>query len=986
MALAALQRGQQALAGGDIEAAVSWLERASRYAAEDPAPLLTLAAALLAAGDCAAAARHFAEVARRCDLREAWLGRAVTCLRLGCIAEAVQALQDCLSRHRWEAGSAGVASAVAETAGLPGWCALSSDETVAFGLIAPGTAVRITTETGTLLPGDAVPPGARRLQVAADGTALLGSPIEVALIRRVEGVVAPRDGGLEGWAWHPGDAARDPELLVSDGSQTLRVTANDQSMRAARPLTRPRRFSVPPAALARFAGAVTVTGLDGTPLAGSPLDPAAPLRAAAEPACAVARAWPIDPGRRTAPRTMPRPPIPATSVAGAGRALRRPVAVVVPVYRGRSETLDCLNAVRRTVPPGTAVIAVDDCSPDPVLASDLKRRAMRGAIRLIRLERNRGFPGAANAGLRAAYGLDGAPDIVLLNSDTLPTSGWLECLQAAVHRAPDIGTATPLSNDATILGYPDPGAPEPPPAGAALARLSRMAARANPDVAVEIPTAVGFCMYIRRECLQQVGVFREDLFAQGYGEENDFCLRARQLGWRHVAVPGAYVAHLGGRSFAASREALVARNLDVLEQVHPGYRALIADWISRDPLLPARRRLDALRWHAAHASGSGSVLLITHDLGGGVERCVGERCRAIRAAGRTPILLRPVLDRSGTAAALERAYLPGLCQVDGDTERWPNLRYRIPGELEDLAHLLRPARPVGMEVHHLLGHHHAVLDLARRLGIRYEVRLHDYAWFCPRVSLVGRSGQYCGEPAVGECVACVADLGSRIEEEISVPDLVARSASELAGATRVVAPSRDAATRLQRHFPAILPEVEPHEPDRYAPDRYAPDRYANADPAPRCLEPRVCVVGAIGQEKGFDILLACAQNAAARDLGLSFMVVGHTVDDPRLLETGRVTITGPFKPAEAESLIRAQRTPLAFLPSVWPETWCLALGEAWRAGLSVAAFDLGAPAERVRATGRGWLLPLGLPADQINDALLNFLPLAAERNVLQTGW
>ena len=60
-------------------------------------------------------------------------------------------------------------------------------------------------------------------------------------------------------------------------------------------------------------------------------------------------------------------------------------------------------------------------------------------------------------------------------------------------------------------------------------------------------------MYIRRECLDAAGLFRADVFAQGYGEENDFCLRARHLGWRHVAVPGVFVAHLGGRSFGSAR-------------------------------------------------------------------------------------------------------------------------------------------------------------------------------------------------------------------------------------------------------------------------------------------------------------------------------------------------------------------------------------------------------------------------------------------------
>jgi glycosyltransferase involved in cell wall biosynthesis len=99
-------------------------------------------------------------------------------------------------------------------------------------------------------------------------------------------------------------------------------------------------------------------------------------------------------------------------------------------------------------------------------------------------------------------------------------------------------------------------------------------------------------------------------------------------------------------------------------------------------------------------------------------------------------------------------------------------------------------------------------------------------------------------------------------------------------------------------------------------------------------------------------------------------VVGHTTGDAALMATGRVFVTGPFAPYEAECLIRAQNAAMAFIPSVVPETWCYALTEALRAGLRVAAFDIGAQAERIRAHGEGLLLPLALSARRINDALL----------------
>jgi glycosyltransferase involved in cell wall biosynthesis len=256
-----------------------------------------------------------------------------------------------------------------------------------------------------------------------------------------------------------------------------------------------------------------------------------------------------------------------------------------------------------------------------------------------------------------------------------------------------------------------------------------------------------------------------------------------------------------------------------------------------------------------------------------------------------------------------------------------------------------------------------VLNLPSRLGIPLDIIVHDYAWLCPRITLIGPSNRFCGEPALHACEACLADTGSRIEEEIGSAALRTRSAAQLAAARRVVVPSADAARRLRHHFPDLRPIVEPWEDDAALPSPQPARRDA-------VTKIRVCIAGAIGIEKGYELLLACARDAAQRHLALEFVVAGYTMDDRRLWDTGTATITGPYAPDEAVALIRAQHADLGFLPSLWPETWCYALSEMWQAGLDVAVLDIGAPADRVRTTGRGWILPLGLSPAAINNALL----------------
>ena len=976
---AAWQAGQAALQGGNLAQALFWMERAWRLAPDDPATALALASARLHNGEPLAALPLLERVTQRVDSREALLLLAMARHQAGQSSRAAASLAAMLASHLAPrtAELDALAGALAPAVGAPGWCGVTPEGIPIVVANAPGR-VELALDGRRWQPNAGsnsatVPQEARELTATLGGRPLLGSPIDLRRARRIEGVAEARDGELEGWAWHPGNPDADPVLRVApaDGQGGFSITADDPSIAASAPLARPRRFHVPAARLAGLTRPLHILDADGRDLAGSPLDPDGALRAAVSIARAVARRFPLrgtatvgdDPLLHAAAAATLRGPTPAAPTAP-----DRDVAVVVPAYRGAATTNRCLTALLANIPAGTTIVVVDDASPEPDLAALLDSHRDAGHIRLLRHRTNRGFPASANAGLRLAARLAPGADLLLLNSDAIVTKGWIEGLRAAVHAAGDIGTATPLSNDATILSYPEITQANTPPEGPALAAIARLAARANAGLAVEIPTAIGFCMYLRRECLAATGLFREDVFAQGYGEENDFCIRARHLGWRHVGVPGVYVAHEGGTSFGAATSPLVARNLAVLERLHPGYADIIAAFQAENPLAEPRRRLDLLRWRAGQ-SRKGAAILVTHDSGGGVERVVRDRCATLRRGGLRAVVLRPVPDRQRAGAQGGRAYRTGLLRVeDGNGAAYPNLIFALPRELAALATLLRADKPSVLEIHNLLGHDHTVLRLADRLGIAEEIHLHDYAWFCPRVTLLGPERRYCGEPEDARvCEACVADAGRVSEDDIPIATLRARSARDLARARRIVAPSADSAARLRRHFPAIAPVVAPLEDDAAA---LAAGRALPPLPHRRGERKRVCIIGGIGAEKGYDIVLACARDAALRDLPLEFVLVGHTEDDRRLLDTGRVAVTGGYREGEGEMLVRAQRPHLAFLPSIWPETWCFTLGVAWRAGLAVAVFDIGAQAERVRATGAGRVLPLGLPAAAINNALL----------------
>jgi GT2 family glycosyltransferase len=961
LALEAFERAQAETEAGDRNAALRWLDRACRLVPRDQTLTLALATASLGHDDLRAASL-FGPIASANDVREAWYGLATARRRLGDTAGAAIALSEALQRHVADTNLAGLADAITREARAPGWCSLSGDGKLTIHPMSGARPLelrldgrRVSRGAGRLPPGW---PHATAVTVTtSDGTHLLGSPLNIRAIMATTGCVTSHNGELSGWAWHPGDPDTDPVLSIRPvtGRREIMITASETSVPIDNGglLARPRGFIVSARALTGMRGPLHVLGRDGRDLLGSPLDPSAELKSGAAGAAVLARLYPAGTTRvrlssLVAPPAMPVvTDVPRVVVGGSRR--RPPVDVVVAVHGGATHVQACLESVLANLPRSSRLIVVDDASPEPELVRALDRLADQKRIRLIRNKRNLGFAQSANAGMLAAAG----KDVILLNSDTLVAPGWLEDLRAVVYSAADIGTATPLSNDATILSYPDCGGGNDLPDLYATRRLASLARQVNARVAIDIPVAVGFCMYIRRDCLDAVGLLRADVFAQGYGEENDFCLRARHLGWRHVAAPGMFVAHVGGHSFGAAANHLRARNGALLEHLHPGYAKLIEAFIEADPLAPARRRLDLARWRANRRRGSKAVILITHTEGGGVEQQIAASARQHHADGYRAVVLRPSRAPDGSRC---------ITVGDGVGADFPNLRYTMPDELPALRQLLVREQPQGVELHHTVGHHPAVLNLIADLAVPYDVHVHDYAWFCGRVALVGPTQRYCGEPDSVQCEACVADAGSLIDEDITIAALRQRSARLFAGARRIVVPSEDTGVRMRRHFPAIRPIVLPHEDDTAI---AAPPRSVVA--SSQC---RVCVIGAIGIQKGYQVVLDCARDAAERRLPLEFVVVGHTIDDRRLLATGRVFVTGTFAPEEAVSLIQAQQATIALLPSIWPETWCFTLAEAWRAGLSVAAFDIGAPAERIRRTGRGFLLPLGLPAQAINNALV----------------
>ncbi len=265
------------------------------------------------------------------------------------------------------------------------------------------------------------------------------------------------------------------------------------------------------------------------------------------------------------------------------------VDVIIPVYAGFEETRRCIESVLKAhCATAFELVLIDDASPEPELVVYCESLRNRPGVTLLVNQRNLGYVETVNIGMR----LHPDRDVVLLNSDTEVADGWLDRLQKCVHSAPDIATATPFSNYATICSYPVFCADNAMPPDVSLAELDRLFARVNAGAHVDIPTAVGFCMYIRRPCLAQVGLFDAEQFGRGYGEENDFSRRAAKAGWRNVLCADTFVFHAGGVSFGTERATLAPAAAEALSRLHPEYAELVQRFVAEDSPAKFRRAVD----------------------------------------------------------------------------------------------------------------------------------------------------------------------------------------------------------------------------------------------------------------------------------------------------------------------------------------------------------------------------------------------------------
>lgn len=629
----------------------------------------------------------------------------------------------------------------------------------------------------------------------------------------------------------------------------------------------------------------------------------------------------------------------------------RELAIIVPVYRGLTETRRCIESVLKSTNKSSyRLIIINDASPEPEVDEFLN--SLGGSsdqIVVLRNPENLGFVETANRGMNLA----GKADVVLLNSDTEVANDWLDRMVVQAYSEERIGTVTPFSNNATICSYPDlAGWPSLPP-GETVERLDMAFACANAGHSIELPTAVGFCMYIKRACLEEIGLFDTETFGKGYGEENDFCLRAAQKGWRHILAVDVFVFHEGEVSFSESAASKKANAMNIIRKLYPDYERSVTTHIANNAAYIYRLSATAARYRLGNRP---VVLFITHSYGGGTEKHVQELAQKLNNENCRVLYLRSIPSINGFDVTFD------------SSDKCDRLNLRLTSQnIQLLADVLRLFGVSTAHIHHTHGFRFEIESLLTLMRVPYDITIHDFYTICPRINFYMPGKGYCGTPTVEDCNNCLAKE-PRVGNGTEIVWWRAKSGSLLNGARNVYCPSQDTANRILNFFPAACVSVVPHEQVGVPPTRYA----ANVRKARR-----FALLGVLAEHKGLSYVESVLIEAERKKLAIEFVLIGSA---QRSLNSKLFSQTGAYKDEDLQALIEQFDPDAILFPAQCPETYSYTLSAAIRSGRPLVVSDLGALPERVRELDRGHVFSHSLPPAKLADYLAS-LPLRRETEI-----
>ena len=438
------------------------------------------------------------------------------------------------------------------------------------------------------------------------------------------------------------------------------------------------------------------------------------------------------------------------------------IDIIVPVYNAYEYTEECIKSIlKNTNLNEHTLLLINDKSPDekilPMLQEYTNKNEDKNII-VLDNEQNLGFVKTVNKGMSYSEN-----DVILLNSDTEVTENWIEKIQECAYSNNYIATVTPLTNNGTICSVPNFGIDNELPKNMNLEEYAKMIELISKNRYPELTTGNGFCMYIKRDVINEIGLFDDETFGKGYGEENDFCYRALDHGYTNVLCDNTFIYHKGTQSFkkenmTESRMMLIEKHMELLRKKYPIYVQKTDMFIANNPirdiqeninlniLLHNKKRILYLvnEWEEDMKMTGGTSLHVKDLISSNIENNIASFVIAPDKNDLTRYKLYLYTD----------TYAKEISNYKTDINQYGQINYTNNRYKEMLENIIDSFKIDILHVHHFLFQTFDAIDVAKERNIYSIITLHDLYMICPSINMVYKN-IYCEYDKEKDCKKCL---------------------------------------------------------------------------------------------------------------------------------------------------------------------------------------------------------------------------------------
>ena len=623
-------------------------------------------------------------------------------------------------------------------------------------------------------------------------------------------------------------------------------------------------------------------------------------------------------------------------------ALKKKISIIIPVYNKLEDLKKCIESVLKNTVGNYELILINN-SYDKKIKYYLDNLSNNNDLIRISNDENKSFFENINLELNISDS-----DVVLLNSDTIVTYKWLQKLIISAYSKDNVGTVTPLSNNAGLCSVPNINEFNNIPDNLTIEDISNIIEKSSNKLFMNVPIGNAFCMYIKRDTINTLGSLDKNVIEGDYAEEYCFYRRLSDNGWINLIDDSTYIFHKDNSSLN-EYDGFDGNNLKMSNEKYHIYNKSIKSFLESDGIKSISNSVtNALTNYDSLKFNKKRILYVMHDAIGGTPKTNKDLmgvvegfydCYLLTSDGNEMILYHFVDNHS---SVIEKWKL--------NTE-WIAERFFIE-EFRDIYFNILIKYSIDLiHIRHLIYHSFDLPYVADNLNIPLVLSFHDFYFICVSYNLLDGNNIYCG----GKC-------GGNYDCNISLNNF-----TNFYNVNKFVHIWREAISNMFNKINCfvttsdivknIFAECYPSmDLDNFYVIEHGRD-FNELDEdlfeVPSLNNPiKILFIGNINIQKGSEIINELNEVDKENRLELHFL--GNTI-----WELEKVGIHhGTYDRDNLVNEIKKINPSFIGIFSIWPETYCHTLSEAWASGIPVLSTKIGVLEDRVNSCCGGWFIDM----------------------------